>query len=124
MTDRALHWFPVYVEKWLASVEIAQMDPAQEGAYFRLLCQAWGKGVDHPSLPDDDEKLAKLSRLHGRWKKLGPAVRAQFEARDGRLYNQVLSDVWTEQQAKHKAASEKASRAAQARHKSTLSIAS
>lgn len=41
------------------------MSPAEEGAYIRLLCHMW---LDPEcSIPDDDETLAKLSRLGEMW---------------------------------------------------------
>lgn len=102
MTDRsALHWFPVFVSDWLTSDDITLMLPEQEGGFFRLLLRAWGKGDAEPSLPTDDATLAVFSRLGTRWKKLGGLVRAQFEERDGKLYNVKLSEVWNEQQHKH-----------------------
>lgn len=99
-----LHWFPVFVADWLTSDAITLMLPEQEGAFFRLLLRAWGKGASEPSLPADDASLAILSRLGNRWKKLGALVRAQFEERDGKLYNAKLSEVWLEQQTKHERA--------------------
>jgi uncharacterized protein YdaU (DUF1376 family) len=77
------------------------MLPEQEGAFFRLLLVAWGKGIDEPSLAADDATLAVLSRLGKRWPKLGPLIREQFVERDGRLYNAKLSEVWAGQQVKH-----------------------
>jgi uncharacterized protein YdaU (DUF1376 family) len=41
------------------------MNPAQEGAYIRLLCYAWAD--PDCSLPDDDAALAQLSRLGDEW---------------------------------------------------------
>lgn len=96
-----LHWFPVFVADWLTSDEITLMLPEQEGAFFRLLLRAWGKGVAEPSIPSDDASLATLSRLGKRWGKLGPLIREQFEERNGRLYNAKLSEVWNEQQTRH-----------------------
>ena len=99
-----LHWFPAYVADWLSSAAVAQMLPEQEGAYWHLLNLAWGKGTEPPSLPADDDALASLSRLGRRWGKLGQLVRAQFEERDGKLYNAKLTQVWNDQQAKHEKA--------------------
>lgn len=99
-----LSWFPVFVADWLTSDDVTLMLPEQEGAFFRLLLRAWGKGGAEPSLPAVDRDLAILSRLGRRWAKLGPLVRAQFTERDGRLYNERLSTVWTEQQSKHERA--------------------
>jgi Uncharacterized protein conserved in bacteria len=96
-----LTWFPLYVLDWTTSPAIAAMLPEQEGAFFRLLVVAWGDGDVEPSLPANAVSLAQLSRLGARWKKLGALVRAQFEERDGRLYNAKLSKVWGEQTEKH-----------------------
>lgn len=111
-----LKWFPVYIADWLSSSAVSSMLPEQEGAFFRLLLIAWGNGDKEPSLPIDDESLARTSRLGRRWAKLGAVVRSQFIERDGRLYNVKLSAVWEEQQAKHAAAVKKARHAANARH--------
>lgn len=97
-----LHWFPVYFSRWLASKAVSGMLPEQEGAFFRLLCIAMGDGTQEPHLDDDDDALALQSRLGDRWGKLGAKVRKQFTKRDGKLYNEVLSEVWKAQQAKHK----------------------
>jgi uncharacterized protein YdaU (DUF1376 family) len=92
-----LFWFPMYAREWLAGEGTSMMLPEQEGAFVRLLCVSWGDGSIEPSLPDDDKALAQISRLGPRWKRLGGLVRAQFAARDGRLYNGKLSRVWHEQ---------------------------
>jgi uncharacterized protein YdaU (DUF1376 family) len=67
------------------------MTPAEEGAYIRLLAIAWGS--DDCGLPDDDNKLAVLSRLNEGWFNGGSRlVRECFFSVDGRLYNQRLLD--------------------------------
>ena len=96
-----LPWYPMFASDWLSSRAIAQMLPEQEGAYIHLLNLAWGDGSAEPCLPIDDSELAHMSRLTTRWKKLGALVRAQFEERDGNLYNAKLSAVWKNQQEKH-----------------------
>ena len=57
--------FQLFVNDWLSSSKITMMTPAEEGAYVRLLCYAWAD--PDISLPDDDETLAKLSRLGKQW---------------------------------------------------------
>lgn len=104
-----LFWFPFFAADWLSSPAIGRMLPEQEGAYIRLLSFAWGAGDVEPSLPDDADELAAMSRLGKRWGKLGVLVRAQFSEKDGKLYNKKLSGVWREQQHKHATASAKAS---------------
>lgn len=64
--------FLFYANDWLSSPKIAVMTPAQEGAYFRLLCYAWAD--PDCSLPDDDTALAQLSRLGEAWFNGGSAV--------------------------------------------------
>lgn len=110
-----LHWFPFYALEWLASSAIGMMLPEQRGAYIQLLAFAWTDGDAEPSVLNDPATLAQQSGLGARWKKLGPLVLAQFEARDGRLYNAKLSEVWTAQQDKHAKAVAKAVLAVEAR---------
>lgn len=96
-----LHYFSFYAPDWLSSPSILAMLPEQEGAFIRLLATAWGNGDAEPSLPDDNRALASMSRLGAKWKKLGPAIRAQFTERDGKLYNAKLSEVWHKGQKAH-----------------------
>lgn len=84
-----LHWFPFYVRDFMASPDVQRMDDAEVGRYVRLMCRAFGNGMQEPSLEPSD-LLASSNR-----------VRGKFEERDGRLYNETLSRVWAEQQAKH-----------------------
>ena len=53
--------FQFYANDWLASPTVLLMTPSQEGAYIRLLCYCWAE--ENCSVPDDDSKLATLSRL-------------------------------------------------------------
>lgn len=109
-----LHWFPFFVQDWIASPAVQEMLPEQEGAYLRLLLISWGGGRTLPCLPNDDDVLARMSRLGRKWKKLGPLIKAQFEVRGDLLVNVKLAEVWHEQQTRHAKASEKARRAGKA----------
>ena len=81
--------FLLYVDDWLSSTSIDLMSAAEERGYLRLLMHAW-KAPDC-GLPDDDSTLSKLSKLGGGWRgQSGEGVRAQFFARDGRLFNDRL----------------------------------
>jgi len=62
---QGLPWFSMFSGRWLASSSIAQMNPTQEGGYIHLLMHAWED--KDCGLPDDDEALAKLSRLGEEW---------------------------------------------------------
>jgi uncharacterized protein YdaU (DUF1376 family) len=61
--------FQFYPNDWLSSPKIALMAPEYEGAYIRLLSYCWAD--PHCGLPDDDEVLARLSRLGEGWLKGG-----------------------------------------------------
>lgn len=110
----SLPWFPFFPKDWLSSQQITQMAPAQRGAFIQLLALAWGEGDADPSLPADDATLSVLSGLAS---DSLPLVRSQFTERNGRLYNPKLSEVWRDQQERHRKAVEKATKAAQARYK-------
>lgn len=95
--------FQFYPADWLGSADIMTMTPAEEGAFIRLLSIAWLQ--DDCGLPDNDQALARLSRLGQHWF-AGPngtamaqplqgygggiALRKKFVARGGRLYNERL----------------------------------
>lgn len=90
--------FQFYASDWLGSTKITLMTPAQEGAYIRLLAHAWNS--DDCGLPNDDAKLAVLSRLGEGWLKGGSEVlRECFIEKNGRIYNERLLNVWEEQKA-------------------------
>ena len=84
--------FQFYPGDWLSSPNVAMMTPEQEGAYIRLLCYAWAD--PDCSLPDDDEVLAKLSRLGEGWFNGGSTVVRkcfnQHPTKPERLFNQRL----------------------------------
>ena len=77
--------FQFYPDSWLSSMTIALMTPAEEGAFIRLLCNAWLQ--PDCGLPDDDNALAELSRLRKAWPRSAALIRSKFEAREGRLFN-------------------------------------
>lgn len=73
------------------------MSPAEEGAYIRLLAIAWNS--EDCGLPDDDGKLAILSRLNEGWfNGSSSVVRQCFFSDGGRLYNKRLLDEREKQQ--------------------------
>jgi len=86
--------FQFYPDEWLSSPTISMMSPAEEGAYIRLLCFAWGD--PDCTIPDDDEQLARLSRLGEGWLN-GPStiLRRVFiphPKKPGKLFNPRLLD--------------------------------
>jgi len=91
-------YFPKYAKDWLTGEGTRLMTPEQRGAFDWLLCHAW---LSNPpcTLPDDDDALAKLSDLGARWKRVGAAIRAQFQAfpeDSNRIYNKKQLSLWEE----------------------------
>ena len=81
--------FLLYVDDWLSSTAIDLMTAAEERGYLRLLLHCWK--AEDCGIPDDDDVLARLAKL-GRTKNVHSlaTLRAQFTARDGRLFNERL----------------------------------
>jgi uncharacterized protein YdaU (DUF1376 family) len=102
-----LFFFPLYAEKWLSGEATSVMDPAQEGAFLRLLCHQWLSKHEVPcSLPSDKLKIQHLSRLGKRWKTMGGLLLAQFEPVPGhpdRMRNPMLWRTFLEQSDRHEA---------------------
>lgn len=95
-------WYPHYVADWRLSRAVRQMSYEQRGMYRELMDVAWGDGTVEPCLMDDDGWIAKeLGVVASRWKKVGPAIRACWESRDGKLYSPRLSKAWEIQRAKY-----------------------
>lgn len=103
--------FLFYIDDWLSSRKVEEMDQLEELAYFRLLVYA-AKEPDC-GLPKDPRRLAKWSRLGAQWGKLtrdpdfqfdnttsGEKILACFEIeKDGRIYNKRLLQTFTKYQA-------------------------
>lgn len=100
-----LHYFPMYAADWLSGEATTLMSCEQEGAFLRLLLHAWlSKDVCPCSIPNDDKKLAAMSKLGRRWQSVGEFVRAQFEPVEDypdRLRNARLWTIYVEQTEKH-----------------------
>lgn len=101
--------FLLYIDDWLSSSAIQQMDAHEERGYFRLLL-AQAKD-DNCTLPDDNHELAMISLLGAQWDKptkekrcrigsktSGQKLREQFIARPDsspkRIYNERLYREW------------------------------
>jgi uncharacterized protein YdaU (DUF1376 family) len=80
--------FQLYAGEWLSERAISLMTPAEEGAYIRLLCYAWLE--PDCALPDDDEVLAKISRLNRKWKNCSHKIRVCFSKQDSKLVSEQL----------------------------------
>lgn len=105
-----MHWFPFYTKEWTASV--GHMSATQRGVYLSMLVYQWDNGTV-PDCPKQCSRIAGAQPLHDDdW----AVVREKFHAEHGRLVNHKLEDVRQEQQTRQEAASERARRAANARH--------
>lgn len=95
MADKTLPWMPWYPHRWLTSEKVAGLTIAQEGAYRRLLDQAWTT-VDC-SLPGDLPSLKSLAKWNGLPEEDFLPVRRCFavdKRNKGRLINSVLLTEW------------------------------
>jgi len=87
---------PTYCRDWLTGTRTREMTSEQRGAFHDLLMWAW---ISDPpcTIPDNEETLARLSGLGGRWRKVGGKVMACFEpviGMPGRLRNRKQWKVW------------------------------
>jgi hypothetical protein len=104
--EKELLWFPVYPDRFLASVRWKKMTDFQRGWYWQLLLlMTRSKPLGY--LAADDGQLGTLAGAHSKqyWDSHAGLVLACFKVRefDGRrwIYNETLLEVLTEQQRKH-----------------------
>jgi uncharacterized protein YdaU (DUF1376 family) len=82
--DRKPPYFPFFPRDFVADPVVAAMTPEECGGYILLLCFAWMDGQTG-TLPDDEQTLARLSRLGDRWPECREAIRSAFHVSKGRL---------------------------------------
>lgn len=76
----AIPYMPLYVADYLA--DAAHLSTVEHGAYLLLIMTYWQRGE---ALPDDDRKLARITRLEPRsWAKIKPVISDFFEVSDGK----------------------------------------
>lgn len=75
----ATPWMPLYVADYLA--DTGHLSTDEHGAYLLLIMHYWRIG----GLPDDDARLASITRLGKRWLKVSKTVRDFFHAENGML---------------------------------------
>jgi len=107
--DNPIDWpyFPLYQRDIIANEHIRRMSPAEVGAYFLLLCNAWQN--KDCGLPNEERALAIYSQAGNEWRKLKGSVLERFFEWDNRLYNRKLLRLRSE--AVHTSVSRKESRA-------------
>lgn len=87
------------------------------GAYMLILCSAWNS--DRPGhLPNDPRQLARHGRLSAKqWSRCAPAIMSQLKVTDDGawVYSKRMVEVYEEQEANRRQASEAGKRSAEAR---------
>jgi uncharacterized protein YdaU (DUF1376 family) len=83
-TNERAKSFLFWVPDFLADPAVAAMGPEEVGGYMLLLCYAW-QSDDRGVLDNNDEMLARLTRLNDRWPKHKAAILRAFVVRDGKL---------------------------------------
>lgn len=75
---------PFYVADYLA--DTMHLTTSEHGAYLLIILHYWKSGP----IPDDDSRLATISRLGDAWSNASSSIRAFFEQRDGMLYHKRI----------------------------------
>lgn len=73
--------FPFFTYDYLGDHNVEAMTLEEQGAYIRLICHAWNN-VPCGHLPNDDKKLAALSRLGEKWEASKETIKAAFQVID------------------------------------------
>lgn len=107
----------MFASDWLGSTKRAVMSLEEQGAYMNLLAHQWGD--DQCCLPDDDEVLAALSELRGRWVKgtTNPLRRCfpPHPTKEGFVANPKLLELWANKEEQRRRSSEGGKKSAQLR---------
>lgn len=97
---RAKRPCPIWVDAFQRDTQHLEAD--EVGAYFLILMAMWTRA--ECDFPDDDVRLARISRVSSRlWKsRIGPTLRPFFTSKDGALISKRLREeaTYTERQCK------------------------
>ena len=103
-------WMPFYIDRFLGSFDVQNMEPAAFKAYVRLLLYAWQ--TDDCTVLSDPDALASYSGIGKRlWDKHGASVLRKFttvtvtvgDTVTERLRNAVQFELWSEAKRIHEA---------------------
>lgn len=98
--SRAKRPCPIWVDAFQRDTQHLEAD--EIGAYFLILMAMWTR--ETCDFPDDDHRLARVSRVSSRlWKsRIGPVIRAFLTAGDGVVFSKRLREeaTYTERQVK------------------------
>lgn len=103
--------FDFYALRFRESETVQQMTAEEVGQYLLLMVEAWLHGKN-ASLPNNPKLLA----IYARVPKVSDLVLSCWTERDGRLYNERLSDEWDATVVRHDFAHERAKKGAEARY--------
>lgn len=109
--------FQFYARDWITNT--AQLTAEEKGALADLKAYAWlavMRSEPPCSLPDDDAKLARLSGLGARWRKMAATIRSYFRVEGDRLIDDELLRHRVEREQYHNERSESGRRGAEKRH--------
>lgn len=99
--SRAKRPCPLWVDAFQRDTQHLEAD--EVGAYFLILMAMWTR--ESCDFPDDDTRLARVSRVSVRlWKsRIGPVLREFFKTENGSLISKRLREeaAYTERQVKH-----------------------
>lgn len=97
---RAKRPCPIWVDAFQRDTQHLEAD--EIGAYFLILMAMWTR--ESCDFPDDDSRLARVSRVSTRlWKsRIGPVIRSFLTAKDGAVFSKRLREeaAYTERQVK------------------------
>ena len=77
-------WMPFYVSDYLS--DTMHLTAAEHGAYLMLILHYWKSGP----IPDDDARLALITRLGDAWSNASSTLRAFFKQCDGMLVHKRI----------------------------------
>lgn len=110
MAAKWQQWMPLYIDRFLGSMDVQAMAPEAFKAYLRLLLYAWQ--TDDCTVPSNPAELAALAGVSRRaWAKHSGSVLRKFQAVTDtvtgavtdRLRNAVEFELWTEAKRVHDA---------------------
>lgn len=79
-------WMPFYVSDYIT--DTIALTCTQHGAYLLLICAYWTAGK---ALPDDDGKLAAITKLTAKeWRAMRPVMQEHFTVRDGEWHHKRI----------------------------------
>lgn len=112
MTDKKTDvWMPLWIGAYLA--DTMKLTTIQHGAYFLLLIAYWR---ERKPLEDNDDELRSITKLErAEWKRNRPVLEKFFRVADGVWWHKRVEQEIADADKRSKAASSKASKAAQAR---------